>query len=212
SKPHKPPKEFLIHYLAMNSVGSNQTIPYNATLTNPIPKGEIHAQGTFGPWNVPHPARTPVTGKSEFNNANLDTINGLAGIISSVGDFKGPLDRIEVQGSTETPNFQIDAGGKAVPLSTKFSAVVDGSDGDTYLTRVDGKFLNTQLVAKGKVIGLEGVKGREVEIDFTIDRGRVEDLLQLAMNSPKPLLVGPAQMRAHILIPVAKGKQVIDKM
>jgi hypothetical protein len=212
SKPHKPPKEFIIHDLVMNSVGSNQTIPYNATLTNPIPKGEIHAEGTFGPWDVAHPARTPVTGKYEFNNANLDTINGLAGILSSVGDFKGPLNRIEVQGTTETPNFQIDAGGKAVPLSTKFSAVVDGSDGDTYLTRVDGKFLNTQLVAKGKVIGLEGVKGRQVEIDFTIDRGRVEDLLQLAINSAKPLLVGPVQMRANILVPAEKGKKVIDKM
>jgi AsmA-like protein len=212
SKPHKPPKEFLIHDLAMNSVGSNQTIPYNATLTNPIPKGEIHAQGTFGPWDVAHPARTPVTGKYEFNDANLDTIDGLAGVLSSVGDFKGPLNRIQVQGTTETPKFQIDVGGKAVPLSTKFSAVVDGSDGDTYLTRVDGKFLNTQLVAKGKVIGLEGVKGRQVEIDFTIDRGRIEDVLQLAMNSAKPLLVGPVQMRANILVPAEKGKKVIDKM
>jgi hypothetical protein len=211
-KPHKPPKEFLIHYLAMNSVGSNQTIPYNATLTNPIPKGEIHASGTFGPWNVAHPARTSVTGKYEFKDANLDTIDGLAGILSSVGDFKGPINRIEVQGTTETPKFQIDAGGQPVPLSTKFSAVVDGSDGDTYLNRVDGKFLNTQLVAKGKVIGFEGVKGRQVEIDFTIDKGRVEDLLKLAMDSAKPLLVGPVQMRASILIPAEKGKKVIDKM
>jgi hypothetical protein len=211
-KPHKPPKEFVIHELAMNSVGSNQTIPYKATLTNPVPKGEIQASGTFGPWNVVRPARTPVTGTYVFNNANLDTINGLAGILSSTGDFQGPLNRIEVQGTTETPKFQIDAGGKAVPLSTRFSAVVDGSDGDTYLNRVDGKFLNTELVAKGKVVGIEGVKGREVEIDFTIDHGRIEDLLQLAMDSKKPLLVGPAAMRAHIFIPAEKGKKVIDKM
>ena len=211
-KPHKPPKEFLIHELAMNSVGSNQTIPYNATLTNPIPKGEIQASGTFGPWNVAYPARTAVTGKYQFNHANLDTIDGLAGILSSVGDFKGPINRIEIEGTTETPDFQIDAGGRAVPLSTKFSALVDGSDGDTYLNRVDGKFLNTQLVAKGKVIGIEGVKGRQVEIDFTIDKGRVEDLLQLAINSAKPLLVGPMQMRANILVPAEKGKKVIDKM
>jgi hypothetical protein len=211
-KPHKPPKEFLIHELAMNSVGSNQTIPYKATLTNPVPKGEIQASGTFGPWDVVRPARTPVTGTYVFNNANLDTIDGLAGTLSSTGDFQGPLNRIEVQGTTETPNFQIDAGGKAVPLSTRFTAVVDGSDGDTYLNRVDGKFLNTQLVAKGKVIGIEGVKGREVEIDFTIDHGRIEDILQLAMDSQKPLLVGPAAMQAHIFIPAEKGKKVIDKM
>ena len=53
--------------------------------------------------------------------------------------------------------FQVDAGGKAVPLSTRFTAVVDGSDGDTYLKRVDAKFLDTNLVATGLVIGLEGV-------------------------------------------------------
>jgi hypothetical protein len=153
-----------------------------------------------------------VTGHYTFDHADLGTIKGIGGILSSVGDFKGPLNRIEVEGTTETPNFQIDVGGKPVPLSTKFSAVVDGSDGDTYLNRVDGKFLNTELVAKGKVIGLEGVKGRQVEIDFTIDKGRVEDLLQLAINSAKPLLVGPMQMRANILIPAEKGKKVIDKM
>lgn len=212
SKPHKPPKEFVIHHLVMDSVGSNQTIPYIATLTNPVPKGEIEASGTFGPWDVAHPARTPVSGKYSFDHANLDTIDGLAGILSSVGSFKGPLNRIDIEGSTETPDFQVDAGGKPVPLSTRFTAVVDGSDGDTYLTHVDGKFLNTALVAKGKVVGIEGVKGRQVEVDFTIDKGRVEDLLQLAMNSDKPLLVGPVQMRASIVVPAEKGKKVIDKL
>jgi hypothetical protein len=211
-KPNKPPKEFIIHHLVMNSVGSKQTIPYIATLTNPVPKGEIEASGTFGPWDVLHPARTPVSGKYSFAHANLDTIDGLAGILSSVGDFKGPLNRIDIEGTTETPDFQIDAGGKAVPLSTRFKAVVDGSDGDTYLTRVDGKFLNTQLVASGKVVGIEGVRGREVQIDTTIDKGRVEDLLRLAMDSKKPLLVGPAHLQAHILIPAEKGRKVIDKM
>ncbi len=211
-KPNKPPKEFVIHHLVMNSVGSKQTIPYIATLTNPVPKGEIEVSGTFGPWDVVRPARTPVSGKYSFAHANLDTINGLAGILSSVGNFKGPLNRIDVEGTTETPDFQIDAGGKAVPLSTRFQAVVDGSDGDTYLTRVDGKFLNTQLVASGKVVGIDGAHGREVQIDTTIDKGRVEDLLRLAMDSNKPLLVGPAHVRAHILIPAEKGRKVIDKM
>ena len=212
SKPHKPPKEFFIHHLVMDSVGSNQTIPYIATLTNPIPKGEIEASGTFGPWNVTHPARTPVTGKYTFAHADLGTIDGLSGILSSEGEFKGPINRIEVQGTTTTPDFQVDAGGKAVPLTTRFTAVVDGSDGDTYLTRVDGKFLSTELTASGKVVGLEGVRGRQVEVDVVIDRGRIEDLLRLAVDSDKPLLVGPAVLRAHLLIPAEKGKKVIDKL
>ncbi|MCM3879689.1 MAG: AsmA-like C-terminal region-containing protein [Vicinamibacterales bacterium] len=210
--PLKPPREFLIHHLVMDSVGVNQTMPYIATLTNPLPKGEIEASGTLGPWNAAHPAQTPVKGTYLLSGANLDTIAGLAGVLSSAGKFAGPLDRIEVQGTTETPNFQVDAGGKAVPLSTTFSAVVDGSDGDTYLNRVDGTFLNTQLVATGKIVGAADVRGRDIQIDVTIDAGRIEDLLQLAVDTEKPLLVGPAQLRANILIPADKSRKVIDKM
>ena len=86
----KQPKVFTVHHLVMDSLGVNQTIPYIATLTNPVPKGEIETSGTFGPWNVAHPARTPITGKYVFANANLDTIQGLAGVLSSTGGFHGP--------------------------------------------------------------------------------------------------------------------------
>ena len=161
----------------MDSLGINETMPFIATLTNPIPKGEIETSGTFGPWNVAHPARTPVTGKYTFDNANLDTIEGLAGVLSSTGYFTGPLNRIEVKGTTDTPKFQVDAGGLPVPLKTTFTAIVDGSDGDTYLNRVDATFLDTSLTAHGAVIGFEGVRGRQVEVDVTIQQGRIEDLL-----------------------------------
>lgn len=208
----KQPKVFTIHHLTMDSVGITQTIPYIATLTNPIPKGEVEASGTFGPWNVVHPARTPVNGKYLFNNANLNTIDGLAGTLQSKGEFGGPLNRIQVQGTTETPKFQVDAGGLPVPLSTRFTAVVDGSDGDTYLKHVDAKFLGTELIAKGAVVGFENVRGRQVEVDVTMRKGRIEDLLKLAMNSEKPIIVGPAQMQAKLVIPAAKGRKVIDKL
>ena len=210
-KPNKPPKVFTIHHLAMENVGRGHVIPYIAVLTNPVPKGEIEASGTFGPWDVPHPARTPVTGKYVFANADLDTINGLSGILSSEGTFDGPLNRIRVQGTTDTPKFQVDAGGQAVPLTTKFTAIVDGSDGDTYLDRVDAKFLNTSMTAKGKVIGLEGVQGRRVEVDVHVDDGRIEDLLRLAVDADKPMLRGAVQFDARLVIPPRKAK-VLDRM
>jgi len=210
-KAGKQPKVFTVHHLVMDQLGIYQKIPYIATLTNPVPKGEIETSGTFGPWNVVHPARTPVTGTYVFDKANLDTINGLGGILSSNGTFGGPLNRLEVQGTTETPNFQIDVGGASVPLSTRFTAVVDGSDGDTYLTRVDGKILNSELTASGKVVGLEGIRGRQVEIDFEMPNGRIEDLLKLAMNSDKPILNGAIHLKAKLVIPAEKSK-VIDKM
>jgi uncharacterized protein involved in outer membrane biogenesis len=207
----KPPKVFTVHHLAMDSLGVSQTIPYIATLTNPVPKGEIETSGTFGPWNVAHPALTPITGKYAFDRAHLDTIEGLAGVLSSTGEFRGPINRIQVQGTTDTPNFQVDAGGQSVPLKTRFTAIVDGSDGDTYLRQVDASFLDTSMTAHGKVTGLEGVRGRQVEVDVNMQNGRIEDLLRLAVHSDKPILRGAARLQARLVIPPEK-KKVIDKL
>src|SRR5687767_346910 len=192
----KPPKVFTVHHLVMASLGVNETIPYIATLTNPVPKGEIETSGTFGPWNVAHPDRTPITGKYVFANANLDTIHGLAGVLSSTGEFHGPIDRIEVEGTTDSPNFQVDAGGSPVPLKTRFRAVVDGSDGDTYLQQVDASFLDTSMTARGAVIGTEGIPGRRIELDVVMEQGRIEDLLRLAVESENPILLGAARLKA----------------
>ena len=207
----KPPKVFTVHHLVMDSLGINETIPYIATLTNPVPKGEIETSGRFGPWNIAHPAQTPIAGQYTFANANLDTIEGLAGVLSSTGEFSGPIDRIQVQGTTDTPQFQVDAGGLPVPLKTRFTAIVDGSDGDTYLQNVDATFLNTSLVARGAVVGFEGVPGRQVEVDVNMQNGRIEDLLRLAVNSEKPILLGAAQLQARLVIPPEK-KKVIEKL
>jgi uncharacterized protein involved in outer membrane biogenesis len=210
-RPGKQPKVFTVHHLVMNSLGVKETIPYIATLTNPVPKGEIETSGTFGPWNIAHPSRTPITGKYVFANANLDTIEGLAGVLSSTGEFHGPIDRIEVKGTTDTPKFQVDAGGLPVPLKTRFHAIVDGSDGDTYLQQVDASFLETSMTARGAVIGLEGVRGRQIDVDVDMQNGRIEDLLRLAVQSDKPILTGAARLKAKLVIPPEK-KKVIDKL
>ena len=207
----KQPKVFTVHHLVMDSVGVNQTIPYIATLTNPVPRGEIETSGTFGPWNVAHPASTPISGKYVFANANLDTIDGLAGVLSSTGDFEGPVNRIRVQGTTDTPKFQVDAGGLPVPLKTRFTAIVDGSDGDTHLERVEASFLETSMIAHGEVIGLEGIRGRQIEVNVDMQNGRIEDLLRLAVDSEKPILLGAARLQATLVIPPEK-KKVIDKL
>ena len=207
----KQPKVFTVHHLVMDALGVSQTIPYIATLTNPVPKGEIETSGTFGPWNVAHPARTPINGKYVFAKADLGTIEGLAGVLSSTGEFRGPVNRIEVQGTTDTPNFQVDAGGLPVPLKTRFTAIVDGSDGDTYLRQVVASFLDTSMTAHGKVIGLEGVRGRQVEVDVDMQNGRIEDLLRLAVHSDEPILRGAARLKARLVVPPEK-KRVIDKL
>ena len=116
---------------------------YDAAITNAIPRGEIHATGFFGPWQTDSPGDSSVSGHYTFDHADLNTIKGIGGILSSVGDFKGQLDRIVVDGTTETPDFSLDTSNHPIPLHTRFHAIVDGISGDTYLEPVNATLRNS---------------------------------------------------------------------
>src|SRR5262249_24483502 len=87
--PAKQPKVFTIHSLDMDPVGFDRSIPFTATLTNAIPTGEIATQGAFGPWVKGDPGATPLRGRYSFDRADLNTIKGLGGTLTSHGDFTG---------------------------------------------------------------------------------------------------------------------------
>ena len=206
SNPDKSPRVFAIHDLDMRSVGFDRAMPFTATLTNPIPVGEIKASGSFGPWRAPDPGQTPLGGKYEFTHADLGTIKGIGGILSSIGEFAGQLDRIDVHGTTRTPDFSVDVGGQPVPLDTTFHAVVDGTNGDTYLQPVDAQFLQTKLTANGGVYGNKGIKGRTVQLDVTMNDGTLEDVLRLAVKSATPVMTGSLTLKTKLLIPPGDAK------
>ena len=114
-----------------------------------------------------------MNGHYNFDRADLGTIDGIGGILKSVGDFKGQLDEIDVRGHTSTPDFRIDVGGAAVPLETDFHAVVDGTNGDTYLKQVNAKLQDTPITASGAIESQKGVKGLDHQARRQ-DRGRTE--------------------------------------
>ena len=119
-----------------------------------------------------------------FNDANLDTIKGIGGTLSSKGRFHGVLERIRVEGTTDTPDFQVDVAGQPVHLQTRFAAVVDGTNGNTWLEPVEATLLDSsRIVARGEVVRTEDVKGRKVYLQVTIDDARIEDILRLAIKS-----------------------------
>jgi AsmA-like C-terminal region len=207
----KDPKEFAIHTLEMSSLGLGQQMPFKAELTNPIPKGAIQTNGTFGPWRREDPGATPLSGHYVFGRADLDTIKGIGGILDSTGDFSGQLNRIAVKGQTTTPDFHIDISGQPVPLNTRFEAVVDGTDGDTYLNDVDATLQKTSISAKGEVTGTKGVKGRTIKLDVRIPDGRIEDLLRLAIKAEQPLMVGDVTLHTDFLLPPGEP-DVIDRL
>jgi hypothetical protein len=209
--PTKLPRIFEIHDLEMRDFSDGAAATFRASLTNPKPAGRIDTEGTFGPWRADEPGLTPITGAFLFANADMNTIKGIGGTLSASGNFNGALERIEVSGQTEVPDFSIDVSGQQVPLKTTFQAVVDGTNGNTWLERVEAVLQETTIVARGAVVRARDVKGRNIAVDVTIDQGRIEDLLKLAVNSPNPPLTGRIGITTKMLIP-AGDEDVIDKM
>ena len=210
-RPGKEPRVFAVHHLTMKPLGRAAQMSFEALLTNPIPRGQVKAKGTFGPWQRDDPGATPLGGRYTFENADLSTVKGIAGQLTSTGTFDGHLDRIGVKGETRTPDFRVNVSGNPVPLETRFDAVVDGTDGDTYLNAVSASFLNTALSARGAIVGAEGVKGRTVTVHVKIDDGRVEDVLRLGVKGDSPVMTGTLALHADLNLP-AGPRDVMDRL
>ena len=199
AKPNKDPKDFALGHIVMHNVGPNDPWRYDATLVNAIPRGDIHAKGTFGPWVNESPGDSTVTGKYTFENADLNTIKGIGGMLSSVGEFKGQLNRIEVDGTTETPDFSLDTANHKMPLHTKFHAIVDGTSGDTYLQPVDAKLGGSEFTCKGAIINVKG-KGHIIDLDVDVPNGRIQDFLELAVKTQPVVMTGRIETKTKLHI------------
>jgi hypothetical protein len=196
--PGKPPLEFAISELKMKDIGPGQPFRFDATLVNPKPVGDIQSTGLFGPWRQDSPRDTPVQGNYSFSNADLSTIKGIGGMLSSVGRYSGTLNNIAVHGTTDTPDFRIASSGHPVPLHTEFHAVVDGTCGDTYLQPVQASFLHSSFTASGSVVRLNAAKGHDIELNVFLDHARIEDLLMLGVRTVPPVMSGPVEMKTRL--------------
>ncbi len=194
-RPGKLPLEFDIENLKMTRVGPGLPMHFDANLTNPKPVGQIQSSGLFGPWQPDSPRDTPVSGIYSFAHADLGTIKGLGGILSSTGKYAGILDNIVVDGATDTPDFRIATSGHPVPLHTDFHAVVDGTSGDTYLQPVKAKLLSSWLVANGSVVRMKDPNGHRVELEVVIEKGKIDDLLRLAIRTEPPVMTGSIRLK-----------------
>lgn len=203
--PAKRPLQFSIHELSMQNVGLGRSAPYRARLTNAVPKGEIEANGRFGPWQPEEPSLTPLSGNYVFAHADLDPFPGIGGTLDSTGRFEGVLERIVADGQTSTPDFSLDVIGRPVALETQFHATIDGTTGDTALDPVRAKLLNSMIVARGGVFGMQG-KGRAVLLDVTVNPGRLEDILSLGVKADRPPLIGGLRFHTQLAVLPGPGK------
>jgi AsmA-like C-terminal region len=207
----KDPHEFAIHHLVMHSVGLHRPALFNAQLTNAVPPGEIITKGSFGPWSPDDPGQTPLAAEYTFDHADLGVFKGISGILSSQGKFGGVLEKIEVEGKTSTPDFTVSVGGHPVALDTVFSATVDGTNGDTLLHPVTARFLNTVITANGGVVKNVEKGGRVIALEVVVDKGRMEDLLLLAVKAYKPVMTGAIRFHTRFELPPGAG-DIADRL
>ena len=200
-KPGKQPLVFDIRDVTLHDVGGTKPWQFDARLVNPKPVGDIHSTGQFGPWHEDEPRDTPVDGTYSFTNADLDPIKGIAGTLSSIGNYSGTLGEIGIKGTTETPNFSLDVSEHPVDLHTEFDATVDGTTGDTVLNSVRATLLHTVLHVSGRVIRAETGPGHHIDISVATDHARIEDILTLGAKTSPPLMHGGLTLRSHLSIP-----------
>ena len=208
---NKRPKIWAIHALRLHDVGALTAMPFEATLTNAVPPGEIQTKGSFGPWDRRQPGDTPLEGQFDFAHADLSVFHGISGDLSSKGTFRGTLARIAAQGETETPTFTITDSHHPFALHTNYRSLIDGTNGDTRLERIDATFLDSHLLASGAVLdGPPGQRGRTVTLDVTMDPARLEDVLTMAVKD-KPLMTGGLRLSTTFLLPPGES-DVLDRL
>ena len=208
-KPEKAPRVWAIHHLRMHRLGATGSWPFEATLTNGVPPGEIQAKGQFGPWDRIEPGDTPLAGAFNFEKADLSVFKGISGTLASYGYFGGTLDQLEANGQTDTPDFTIKVGGHPFPLHVKYTALIDGTNGDTHLNNVDAWFLSSYVHAFGAVLnGRKGEHGRTLSLDVAMDKSRIEDVMKMAVKSATPPMTGAMKLTTKFLLPPGQSDVV----
>ena len=198
--PHSQPFRFDVHEATLHHVQSHDSILYRLKYHNPNPPGEIAVSGSFGAWTKGHPEDTPFSGNYTFDRADLSVYGGIAGTLASTGRFSGPFQRINISGTTDVPDFEVNSGRHKIKLDTKFDAYVDAMHGDTFLTKVEAHAGRTYLLAKGSIAGSKGRKGKYTELEISTRRGRIEDILGLFVKDRSPMS-GPLILRTRAEIP-----------
>jgi len=204
-EPGTEPLKFEIHELTLNSVADDRPLSFHAALLNPKPPGEIRADGHFGPLQPQNLGQTPLSATYTFQGVNLGVFPGIGGTLASTGKFNGVLERIEIEGSTDTPDFGVTRSRHTVPLKTQFQGIVNGMNGDVSLQSVRVQLERTSVVSHLEVAKKADSEGKTISLDATEQQGRIQDWLRLLAKADPPAFTGAMNFRVQVQVPPGKG-------
>jgi len=190
---------FQIHSAQFHNIGGGQAVPFQVSLHLPVPPGEVESSVSIGPWKDEKGTvrSTAISGKYVLNRANLGVFKALGGTVSSRGEFSGNLEKLNVAGMTDSPNFEVKQSGHQFHLSTQFRGLLDMKNGDLVLPSLEARLGNTTLLAHGSVSG----KPKTVTLDVTHGQGKIQDLILLFSDAKSSPMLGPVVFQTQIVLP-----------
>ncbi|HEY1524950.1 MAG TPA: AsmA-like C-terminal region-containing protein [Candidatus Angelobacter sp.] len=199
SGPGGRPLVFQIHRVLFRNVGNKDKTPFQVSLRLPLPPGEVQSSGWLGPWKDANGTvrSTAISGTYVLQRANLGVFKSIAGELSSRGEFSGTLERLNVAGNTDTPQFEVTDIGHRLHLSTQFRGFVDLKNGDVVLPALQARLGNTDLTAHASVAG----HPKTVALNVTQGTGQIQDFFLLLSEAPASPVTGPVNLHTQILLP-----------
>lgn len=182
---------FPIRDLEIRNLHKGEVLNYGIDMQNAIPSGHIFAHGTMGPIKGADFLSTPVNGNFTFTQVNLSDVGRISGKLNARGVFKGTLRSMEVETSSETPDFAV-THGRPTLVNATMQATLSGMHGDLDIHAIDIKVGNTQVRAFGTIQG----NPKTTNLDISVDHGRAEDVMRPFMHHEVPIF-GMVNLKAH---------------
>jgi len=206
--PGTAPLHFDIENLELKDLSVTTAIPYEADIVYASPAVRVHLSGSFGPWNNGNPGATPLDGSYSTSTIHLDGAAGLNGKLTSSGQFTGQLAGVVAQGKLDSPALALQESAHPVSMDAMYHITVDGITGDTTFDSLHVNLPRGQIDAQGKmhIIPGEGdAAGPDINLDLTVPRGRIEELLEIGTNTRPTLMSGNLTLHTHLHIPPGAG-------
>jgi hypothetical protein len=193
------PLTFQIHRILFRNLSGKNTVPFEVSVRIPLPPGEVQVGGWIGPVKGPQGnfRSTPISGFYTLQRADLGVFHSLDGHVSSRGEFSGTLERLNVSGNTESPDFEVTASRHRFHLSTQFRGVLDLKSGDLVLPSLTARLGNTSLDAHARIFGAP----KTVELNVVRGKGEIQDLVLLFSKAPQSAVTGPVSFHAVAVLP-----------
>jgi hypothetical protein len=183
SAARQTPLHFELAHLRVKNFDPNGAAGFSALITTPEPRAGINASGRVGPWNSADPSLTPLQGVYFMPRCDLSTLPGLQGTLSSRGQFRGVLQRIEIAGDADASEFRLSLGAPRQPLRASFQAAIDAWDASATIEQIEGSLQGSSSAPGGLIGDVKDDRRRDMELNLSANRRRVEDILALALKS-----------------------------